>query len=56
MVCTPLPYDNPIEKNHKDLNQETVILAFQKNAKIDFFEFQKRCELVLSAEGGHIEL
>lgn len=50
---------NPLPKTLDDLkaNIEREIKKISKNIlKSNFLNFQKRCELIISAEGGHIEI
>ena len=50
---------NPLPKTLDDLkaNLEREIKNISQNIlKSTFLNFQKRCELILSSEGGHIEV
>ena len=50
---------NPLPKTLEDLkvNLEREIKKISKTIlKSTFLNFQNRCELVISAEGGHIEI
>lgn len=53
MVYNPLPktlddLKANIEREIKNISQETL--------KLTFLDFKKRCELIISADGGHIEI
>ena len=50
---------NPLPKTLDDLkaNIEREIKKISKNIlELTFLNFKKRCELIISAEGGHIEM
>jgi hypothetical protein len=50
---------NPLPKTLNELkaNIEREIKNISKNIlKSTFLNFQKKCELIISAEGGHIEI
>ena len=50
---------NPLAKTLEDLkaNIEREIKKISKNIlELTFLNFKNRCELIISAEGGHIEM